>query len=326
MKNGPVSSRRLSGSVSWMRKAFSRDNRLIVVLVVFSLVAGAVRPTFLTWTNLALILSAAAVLGVLALGEFLVIVTGAIDISIGVICGISALTLSYTLGVGFPPVLAILIALIAAMAAGAINGALVGWARIPSVVVTLATTSLFLWVMVTLTGGASSSAGHEHLGWLTSRGSVGVPLSVAVFFGCAILLSVFASRTQFGRQLYEVGANEAAARVAGVDVRRVRILTFVIAGGLAGVAGILLGAQLAYVTALTGSGLVFLGIGAVVLGGTNLFGGSGLVRGVVTGVLLLYAIYNAMVLLRVPSAWQDAVAGALILVAVIFDTLGRRTK
>jgi ribose/xylose/arabinose/galactoside ABC-type transport system permease subunit len=326
MKTRPASARRLLDSAPWIRKPFSRDNRLIVVLVVFSLVAGAVRPTFLTWTNLALILASAAVLGVLALGEFVVIITGAIDISIGVICGISALTLSYTLGVGFPPVLAVLVAVIAAMASGAINGALVGWARIPSVVVTLATTSLFLWVMVTLTGGASSSAGHEHLGWLTSRGRVGVPLSVAVFFGTAILLSVLASHTQFGRQLYEVGANEAAARVAGVDVRRVRILTFVLAGALAGVAGVLLGSQLAYVTALTGGGLVFLGIGAVVLGGTNLFGGSGLVRGVVTGVLLLYAIYNAMVLLRVPSAWQDAVAGALILVAVIFDTLGRRAK
>jgi ribose/xylose/arabinose/galactoside ABC-type transport system permease subunit len=103
-------------------------------------------------------------------------------------------------------------------------------------------------------------------------------------------------------------------------------LTFVVAGALAGTAGIVLASQLAYVTALTGSGLVFLGIGAVVLGGTNLFGGSGLVRGVVTGVLLLYAIYNAMVLLRVPSAWQDAVAGALILIAVVLDTLGRRTK
>ncbi len=326
MKTESVPTRRPLEFVPWMRKAFSRDNRLIVVLIVFALVAGAIRPTFLTWANMSLILASAAVLGVLALGEFLVIITGAIDISIGVICGISALTLSYVLGIGFPPVLAVVVALIAAMASGAINGALVGWARIPSVVVPLATTSLFLWVMVTLTGGASSSAGREELGWLASRGRLGVPPSVAVFFGSAIIVAVIAYRTQFGRQMYEVGANEAAARVAGVDIRRVRILTFVVAGALAGIAGILLASQLAYVTALTGSGLVFLGIGAVVLGGTNLFGGSGLVRGVVTGVLLLYAIYNAMVLLKVPSAWQDAVAGALILIAVVFDTLGRRAK
>ncbi len=326
MKSESVPTRRLLDSVPWVRGVFSRDNRLIVVLVVFALVAGAIRPTFLTWVNLSLILSSAAVLGALALGQFLVVITGAIDISVGVICGVSALTLSYTLGIGFPPILAVVVAVTAAMACGAINGALVGWARIPSVVVTLATTSLFLWVMVMLTGGASSSAGRAKLGWLASRGHLGVSPSVAVFLGSAIIVAVIASRTQFGRRMYEVGANEAASRVAGVDVRQVRILTFVLAGALAGIAGVLLAAQQGYVTALTGSGLVFLAIGAVVLGGTNLFGGSGLVRGVVTGVLFLYAVYNAMVLLNVPAAWQDAVAGALILIAVVLDTLGRRKK
>ena len=101
-------------------------------------------------------------------------------------------------------------------------------------------------------------------------------------------------------------------------------MTFVLAAVLAGIAGIFAASQLAYVSAQTGNGLEFLAIGAVVLGGTNLFGGSGHVRGVVTGVLLLYAIYDAMVLLAVPAAWQDAVAGALILAAVIIDTAGRQ--
>ncbi len=304
----------------------SRENTLVAVLIVFSLVVGAVRPTFLTWTNLSLILAASAVLGVVALGEFLVIVTGAIDISIGAIVGICAVTLSYCLQAGVPTAASVLLGLVVAAVAGAINGVLAGWVKIPSIVVTLATASLFLWVMQAFTGGNISSAAREALPWLTGRGPVGIPLSVLLFVGLAFFVPILVYRTRFGRDMYAVGDNEAASRVAGVVVVRVRILTFVVAALLAGVAGVIAASQLAYVTATTGTGLVFLTIGAVVLGGTNLFGGSGRVRGVVTGVLLLYAIYNAMVLLRVPAAWQDAVAGLLILAAVIIDTLGRRPK
>jgi len=309
-----------------LRFRLSRENTLVAVLIVFSILVGAVRPTFLTWTNVSLILAASAVLGVAALGEFLVIVTGAIDISIGAIVGISAVTLSYCLQAGVPTVVSVLLGLAAAVIAGAINGVLAGWVKIPSIVVTLATASIFLWVMQAFTGGHISSAARKSLPWLSERGAVGVPLSVLVFVGLAVLVSFLMYRTRFGRDMYAVGDNEAAARVAGVVVVRVRILTFVVAALLAGVAGVIAASQLAYVTATTGTGLVFLTIGAVVLGGTNLFGGSGRVRGVVTGVLLLYAIYNAMVLLRVAAAWQDAVAGLLILVAVIIDTLGRRPK
>lgn len=317
----PTVQRAESDRRRWLR---SRDNSLIVVLVCFCLIVGALNPVFLSWSNVALILSAAAVLGLVALGEFLVIVTGAVDISVGAIVGISALTTGLVLDAGWPLALSVGAGLAAAALAGTLNGTLVALGGIPSVIVTLATLSLFRWGLQRFTGGDSTDAAQRQLSWLTTPGALKVPPSVLLLFAAAILLSVFVGRTQLGREIFAVGANEAAARASGVAVKRVRVIAFTLAGFFAGLGGIVAASQLAYVSAQTGSGLEFLAIGAVVLGGTNLFGGSGRVRGVVTGALLLYAIYNAMVILGVPAAWQDAVAGALILVAVIFDTLGRR--
>jgi AI-2 transport system permease protein len=302
----------------------SRENSLLVVLVVFSLAMGLLRPAFLSWDNLTLILATCVVLCFVALGEFLVVVTGAVDISVGAIVGISAVAISVTLGAGLSVWLAIAISVAAAALAGLVNGLLVAVAGIPSVVVTLATLSIFRWSLEQFTGGDSSSAARNELSWLTNPGVLGLPLSVFAAGLAAIVVAGFARRTQVGRDIFAVGANETAASVSGVSVRRARIVTFVLAAVLAGIAGIFAASQLAYVSAQTGNGLEFLAIGAVVLGGTNLFGGSGHVRGVVTGVLLLYAIYDAMVLLAVPAAWQDAVAGALILAAVVIDTAGRQ--
>jgi len=143
----------------------------------------------------------------------------------------------------------------------------------------------------------------------------------------ASLIGILARWSQLGRNIFAVGSNEGAARVAGVNIVRTRVLTFGIAAVMAGVAGVLVIAQEAMVQlGQAGSGFEFLAIGAVVLGGADIFGGSGRVRGAAVGVLLLYSVYNAMVLAGIPAAWQDSVVGLLILVAVVIDKNGARLR
>lgn len=314
----------LTAPPSWARAGravLSRDNTLLIVLIVFALVVGAIQPRFLQWDNIVLILASATLLGVVALGQFLVIVSGAVDISIGAIMAIGAVVTSVSLQGGSSVLVAVGLALMATTLAGTVNGVLVAVAGLPSVVVTLATLSLIRGLLTLLFHGTVLSGNGPSLSWLWTRWWLGLPPATLLWGLIGIACAVFVRRTQAGRNIFTVGSNEAATRTAGVRVARTRVATFAIAGLLAGVAGVLLvGAQAAVVLGQAGVGYEFLAIGAVVLGGTDIFGGSGRVRGVVVGVVLLYAIYNSMVLAGIPAAWQDAVVGALILSAVVIDT------
>lgn len=310
-----------SGALRARQVMTSRDNTLLIVLVVFALVVGAVQPRFLHWDNITLILASATLLGVVALGEFLVIVSGAVDISIGALMAVGAVFTTVLIQDGLPVVLAIALALLATVVAGSLNGVLVAVAGLPSVVVTLATLSLIRGVLTLLFHGTVLSGSQPSLSWLWARGFLGLPPATILWGVIAVLCAVFVRRTQAGRNIFAVGSNESASRIVGLRVWRIRILTFALAGLLAGVAGVLLvGQQSALILGQAGAGYEFLAIGAVVLGGTDIFGGSGRVRGVMVGVVLLYAIYNSMVLAGIPAAWQSAVVGLLILAAVVIDT------
>lgn len=299
----------------------SRENTLLGVLIAFAAVATIAQPRFIEWSNIVLILQAATVLGVVAIGEFLVIVSGAIDISIGAIVAVSTLTLSVALRAGVPSFVAVVFSVLVAAAVGSVNGALVAVVRLPSVVVTLATLGVIRGLLALFFSSTVLNTAQGPLGWLWSPFLVSLPPAVFVFAGLALLCGALLRWTQFGHDIFAVGSNESAARVAGVGIRRTRVLTFAAAGLLAGVAGVLIGAQQAMVQlGQAGSGFEFLAIGAVVLGGADIFGGSGRVRGTVIGILLLYSVYNAMVLTGIPPAWQDSVVGALILISVIIDT------
>lgn len=310
-----------SGSHRVRRVIMSRDNTLLIVLVVFALVVGAVQPRFLHWDNIALILASATLLGIVALGEFLVIVSGAVDISIGAIMAVGAVFTSLLIRDGIPVVLAIGIALLATIVAGCLNGVLVAVAGLPSVVVTLATLSLIRGLLTLLFHGTVLSGSQPSLSWLWHRGLLGLTPATILWGLTALLCGIFVRHAQAGRDIFAVGSNESASRTVGLRVQRIRIRTFALAGLLAGVAGVLLvGQQSALILGQAGAGYEFLAIGAVVLGGTDIFGGSGRVRGVVVGVILLYAIYNSMVLAGIPAAWQGAAVGLLILAAVVVDT------
>jgi ribose transport system permease protein len=305
----------------------SRENTLLLVLVAFVLIVSVFQPRFIVWSNLVLILSNGSVLGVVAVGEFLVVITGAIDISVAAILVLGAVICAYSMQMGIPPAAAVLLGVLAGGVAGLVNGALVVIGGLSSVVVTLATMALINGLLNRLFSGFALDGGQQQLGWLWQPVFLQIPACVLVFCFAALAVGAFVRWSELARKLFAVGSSEATARVAGVRVGRIRMFTFVVSGILAALAGVLVAAeQPALQLGNIGTNYQFLAIAAVVLGGTDIFGGSGRVRGVFVGVVLIYAIYNAMVIVAIPAAWQDAVVGGLIILAVCVDTMRNRHR
>jgi ribose transport system permease protein len=308
-----------------LRRLNNRENLLIVFLILFSLLIGALAPHFLSGRNWVFILDAAALVGIIALGESLVIIGGGIDISVGATAVASAMALG-TLIVFFhvPPVVAIAACLLLGAGLGAINGLFIGYLRLPAIIVTLAALRIYRGGLEILTPGQAIPAITDVVPFLAFTKIGPFPLQVVVFFLMAIVVAVFLAHTRLGRSIYAVGGNPAAAAVAGVDVRRVQVATYALCGLLAAVASVLYYARASGLERYSFWGIEFLAIATIVMGGANIAGGAGKILGTFIGTVLLYAIYNAMMVVQIDAAWQSAVTGALILVAVSLQSVRGR--
>ena len=293
-----------------------RENTLLVFLVAFVCIVALFVPRYVVPENLALILYSSAVLGIVAIAETVVVLSGGIDISVGAILAISASLVGATIQAGIPPLLSITLGLASGAFLGLVNGSLVALVRIPPIIVTLATLTIFRGGIDIVMKGSSIPPPNEQLALLASGHLGPIHIQVFVFLVVAVAVAILLAQTRLGRMIYAVGDNEAAAEISGVNLSRVRLLVYVASGLLAALAGVVFAARAASINRLAGFEMEFIAIGAVVVGGTNLFGGSGTIRGTVTGVILIFAIYNAMVIANIPATWQNAATGAIILAAV----------
>lgn len=309
-----------------LQRLNTRENLLLGFLIVFSLLIGSVAHNFLTERNWIFILDAAALVGIIALGETIVIISGGIDISVGAVAVSAAMALgTLIVFMHVPPIIAIIVCLLLGAALGALNGLFIGYLRLPAIIVTLAALRIYRGGLEMLTPGRAIPAITDSVPFLAFAKVGPFPLQVVVFFLMALLAGVFLTQTRLGRSIYAVGGNSAAATVAGVNVKQVLVATYALCGLLAAVASVLYYARASGLERYSFWGIEFLAIAVVVMGGTNIAGGSGTVFGTVIGTLLLYAIYNAMMIVQIDPAWQSAVTGALILIAVSVDMLhGRR--
>ena len=272
-----------------------------------------------SFQTLGMIFGSAQILMLLAMGATLVMLTRNIDVSVGSITGLCAVSLGVLLngGVGLP--LACLATLGVGILAGLFNGVLVAWLRIPAIVATLGTLGLYRGLMLLLTGGKWIEGLPAGLKSLSAPVALGIsPLGGLVIL---LLLAMFwlLSRTAFGRSFYAVGDNLQGARQLGVPVNRIRILAFAINGAMAALAGIVFASQIGFVPNQTGSGLEMKAIAACVLGGISLLGGTGSILGAVLGAYFLTQIDSVLVLLRLPAWWNDFIAGLVLLAVLVFD-------
>jgi rhamnose transport system permease protein len=312
-----------------------RELSLIAVIAVAVLIFSQLIDNYLGGSFFNRVTTSLAITAVLAAGQTLVILTRNIDLSVGSIVGITAYVTGEYLHrhPDLAPVLAVAYAIAIGAGLGALNGALVAYARVPAIIVTLGTLAIYrTWLISHSDSRTITSDGLPS--WvldlpnstLFSIGEWDVRTVVAGVVVLIVVGQVMLGTLKWGRWLYAVGSNPDAARQAALPVERVVMGAFVASGALAGLAGFLFLSRFGTITVNAGSGLELQSVAAAVVGGVNIFGGSGTLVGALLGALLVNLL--DLSLLRVPGLsefWRDAVLGALILTAVAVDfMLGKR--
>jgi ribose transport system permease protein len=316
----------------------------VIALILLSLYLTNATPFFLTDSNLVNVTRRTAITAIFAIGQTFVILTGGIDLSVGAIGALAAsiaavcMTQQFEVfGTTVGPVdfgLGLIIALVVGVLAGGINGLLITKGRIPDFIATLGTLEAFRGIALIITGGLpvpSHLTATELRGYLPEQmitlggGNVfGLPIAALTAVGIALLAWVILRYTALGRSIFAVGGNREAARVSGINVDRTKIAVYVASGLLAAVAGFLLAGRLNSANALMAGEENLSSIAAVVIGGTNLFGGEGGIFGSVIGALITGVLNNGLNLLDVSDFYQRIVQGGVIIIVVIFDQWRRR--
>jgi rhamnose transport system permease protein len=300
-----------------------RESGIIVVLALFVAVTASIQPRFLNTTNIQFILVNTTVFALLALGETMVVISRNYDLSVGSVLGLSAYLSANLFGQhhGIAIVVVFLAGLGIGLACGVLNGIMVSAGRVPSLVVTLATLYIFRGVDILIVGGKEVVASSLPSAFLdiprvTVAGIPDLAIAIAVVIGIgAYYLRSFRS----GRELYAIGSNPEAARLAGIPVGRRVFVAFAVSGAIAGVAGVLWAAQYGTIDSTAGTGYELQVISAVVVGGVAIFGGSGSAVGAALGALLLNTISSALYVLGISPFWDQAIWGFLLILAISVD-------
>ncbi len=301
----------------WQTTALFQSVMLIIFLVVFGLLA-ITAPNFITIRNLLNVLRQSAPNLIVAIGMTIVITSGGIDLSVGSMLAVISVLSAMTLTSGWNAWVTIVAMLILGCGLGAINGFFVGYQRIPAFISTLASLSILRGVALVLTKGYSIPVPPKSKFIFLGRGWIaGIPVPVILSLVVVITGIVLLNRTRFGLHVTGIGANEEAVRRAGVNTKRVKLWIYTISGLLAALGGMVIGARLASGSSYTGVGFELSVIAAVILGGTNLFGGEGRMLGTVLGTLLLAIIGNGFIMLHFSPFYEQIVEGIILLLAIL---------
>ena len=310
--------------------AFAARNRelsLAAVMVVLGALVATQAPQLLSASNLTQVTVLAAIIGVAAVGQSLVIITRNVDLSVESVIGLVAFVVADLLArriLDIPAAIAFGIGL--GLVLGMVNGVLVAFLRVPSIVATLGTLSIYRGIDFFIAGGKQVTVGQLPPGYtdLARATFIGIPIFVWLALVVIAISTVILRQTRFGRQVYAVGSNPEAATILGIRTRLVVFAVFSACGMLAGLTGVLWGMEFGTINATAATGVVLQVIAACVVGGVNIFGGSGTPVGAGLGALFLAFISNALILLRLSQFWLQAIYGAVILIAVWVDAVLQR--
>ena len=309
-----------------LRDAFKRilpQSYLVLVLLAIIAVGYFVTPNFLTVRNFSNVVAFSSIIAILAVGQFYVILTGGIDLSVGAILAMSTVIAALILQTGTSAGAATLLTLLACGGVGLLNGFLIVGGRIPPFIATLAMMSIVQGFSYIIQSSSLIQIDNQtFVDWFSDGRLVGIPNPVLIFL-VVTTIAAFTSRfTTFGRGLYAIGGNREAARLSGLPVARDLMITYTLSGLLAGLAGLLAAAQLLQGSSLVGRGNELDAIAAVVVGGASLVGGNGNPINSVIGVFVLATIINIMNLVGISSEPQLVIKGGVIIIAVFLSSAG----
>jgi rhamnose transport system permease protein len=316
----------VSGLASWLGIAFRRrEAGILVMIVLLAVVVGTIQPRFLSLETARIVLLAIPLILIAAMGQLMVIVARHVDLSIGSILGFSAILAGMMFRdlPDWPILVAVLAAILVGAGLGFINGFIVVALNLPSIIVTLGTLSLYRGLVFLVSSSRQVDPQYipKSLIQMSQVSPIpGIPWIVIIAFLIALATYLFLDHTRLGRQIYALGSNPVAAPLRGVRVVPVTLLVFTLSGALAGVTGIIYASRFGYVNpGITGVGFEFTVIAAVVIGGVSINGGVGTVLGTILGTVLLGMVNVALPILGVSAFWQDAIYGAVIIVALLID-------
>ncbi|ABL68363.1 ABC transporter permease [Paracoccus denitrificans] len=300
-----------------------RDAGTLFGLVLIFAVFAALNPVFLTGPNLINILQQSAINACIALGMTFVIISGGIDLSVGPTAAVSVIVGATLMIAGVPIPLAVVAAIATGMACGLFNGTLVAIAGLQPFIVTLGALSLYRALALIFTGGNPIFGIPTEFRQAINSLVLGVPVPVIIVAVIAAVLWVVLNRSPLGEYILAVGGNQEAARIAGVPVARTRITVYVLSGGLAAVAGLILTGRLGAADPTMGNLWELDAIAAAAIGGASLMGGKGSVIGTLMGAVILGGLRNGLTLMNVQAFYQLLATGIIILVAMLIDRATR---
>jgi len=298
---------------------------MLGALALICLALSLATTTFLTSGNLRNVAWQVTAIGIIAIGQTLVMLTGGIDLSVGGIVAFSAMVGGLLMTRAADNVaLGVAATLVVGLLVGLANGLLVAYGRLAAFIVTLGMSSI-AYSLTYVLSDASSIVGLPTGYRLWGRGNLGpIPWYTVTFVLLFVLGHVLLTRTKPGRFFYAIGSNEEAARLSGVDVRAYKVIPYALTGLLCAVATLILSGKLGVIEPDTGGNFGLESIAAVVIGGTSLFGGKGSLVGTLIGVFLIGILQNGLNLLRVNSFWQGTAVGVVIILSVLIERLSRR--
>ena len=309
-------------------QAFVKRNVLIGVLIALFIFLSFANSNFLTWQNMMTVLRTSSMNGIIALGMTLVIISGEIDLSVGSAVAFSGcfsawLVQQFTRG-GMEVLPAIIISSIAVLIAGVLIGLFTAWMRnsfsVPSFITTLGLLTMLSGFAYLLTGGFPIASYPQWFGYLGAGFIGGVfPFQALILVIVFVLIFFLLNYTAFGRSVYAVGGNVESARLSGVNVKRIRSISFGITGFLAALSGLMVSSQIMAGTPSVGTNGEMTAISSIIIGGASLSGGVGKVTGTLIGILFLGVILNGMTIMGISSYWQLVVRGALVIIAVLLN-------
>ena len=302
---------------------------LIVLLIGEIVIFTTLAPYFLTVKNIFSIGLNIAVLGIVAIGQTLCILTADFDLSVGgAACFTGIVQGFFFMKAGLPYPVAFLLAMATACLIGLINGLLITKVHINAFITTMATNFMLGGLVQLVSGGQAilaSAKSYTFLGQTTVL-PLKIPLPMIIFILLYLLFAYILKNTVFGRHIYCIGGNVESAKIAGINDQRVKILTYVLSGALSGFAGIILSSRMAAAQISVGSTYGMESIAATVLGGTILAGGKGTVLGTFAGVLITGILSNGLTMLGLSQAWRDIATGLLLIFAIVMQNITSKMK
>jgi len=299
---------------------YIRKFGMLAAFLLICLLLSLLTPNFFSLQNMTIVLRQVSINGILAIGVTFVIIAGGIDLSLGSVVALAGVVAALFAHPGDYPLLApVVLAIAVGLAIGGLNGLAVTQGKVAPFIVTLGMMTIARGLALVVSDGRPVTNLSESFNAIGGGNFMGVPIPIIIFAVVIALASLLLNQTRIGRYMYAVGGNEKAAYAAGVRVKSVKMIAYMICSGLAGLAGIVLASRINTGQPNAGVAYELDAIAAVVIGGTSLAGGIGTIGGTVLGVLLIGVINNGLDLMNISSYYQQIIKGVIIIAAVLID-------